>query len=184
MVDAIDAKLGQLLGAPQALSALLARITSVQQRLANLDLGLYTREVDTVFAALTDELRALDPRSLQAPLEQARDRLLGQLSLAAILPPALRGQLDDTYEQLVAKLGSLDPDKLLLEPLDLEYRQTVEPLVEALDVADTVHVVIDWLNGLPEDLRAQIARIDVPYGELLRSAPGGGGGGQSAGIGV
>lgn len=185
LADAIDAKLASLLAAPQALAALLGSVTAVQQRLASLDLGIYTREVDTVFAALSDELRAIDPGRLRAPLEAARDRLLGQLSLQAILPPALRGQLDGTYDGLVAKLGSLDPDKLLLETLDEEYRQTVEPLVEALDVSATVQIVIDWLNGLPDDLRAQIARIDGPYGELLRSAPGGGGGGggsASAGV--
>ena len=30
---------------------------------------------------------------------------------------------------------------------------------------------------LPADLRTQIGRVDTPYGELLRSAPGGGGSG-------
>ncbi|MFO1271640.1 MAG: hypothetical protein U1F50_08195 [Rubrivivax sp.] len=180
LADAIDARLADLLAAPQALAGLLGDVAAVQQRIAGLDLGVYTREVDTVYAALRDELAALDPRSLQKPLEDARDRLLATLSLQTILPPALRGQLDSAYKQLVAKLGSLDPDKLLLEPLDDEYRQTVEPLVQALDISATVQLIIDWLHGLPDDLKAQIARIDGPYGELLHSAPGGGGG--SAGV--
>ena len=184
LVDALDAKLADLLAAPQALADLLASVAAVQQRLARLDLGIYTREVDTVFLQLTDELRVLDPRSLQAPLEAARDRLLAQLSLTALLPPALRGQLDAAYRELVAKLGSLDPDKLLLEPLDAEYRETVEPLARALDISDTVQLIIDWLQGLPADLRTQIARIDGPYGELLRSAPGGGGSGGGSGAGL
>jgi hypothetical protein len=184
LVDAVDAKLAELLAAPQALAALLGNVAGVQQRLASLDLGIYTREVDTVFTAFTDELNALDPRRLQAPLEAARDQLLGQLSLDAILPPALRGQLDGTYRELVAKIQSLDPDKLLLEPLDTEYRETVEPLVEALDVAATVQLIIDWLQNLPEDLRTQIARVDVPYGRLLNSAPGGSSGGGGASVGI
>ena len=175
LVDALDAKLADLLAAPQAVADLLGSVAAVQQRLAQLDLGIYTREVDTVFSALVDQLRALDPRSLQAPLEAARDRLLAQLSLQALLPPALRGQLEAAHRALVIKLGSLDPDKLLLEPLDAEYRETVEPLVQALDISATVQLIIDWLQGLPADLRAQIARIDPPYGQLLHSAPGGGG---------
>jgi hypothetical protein len=182
VVQALDSKLAELLAAPQALSDLLGEVTAVQQRLANLDLGIYTREVDTVYDALVDELRALDPRGLQAPLEQARDRLLGQLSLAAILPPALRGQLDAAYDQLVAKLASLDPDALLLEPLDEEYRQTIEPLVEALDVSASVQIVIDWLRDLPDDLKAQIARVDPSYASLLRAGGGGAGGAAGAAI--
>ena len=94
----------------------------------------------------------------------------------------MRGQLDAAYRELVAKLGSLDPDKLLLEPLDAEYRETVEPLAQALDISATVQIIIDWLQGLPADLRTQIARVDGPYGELLHSAPGGGGSGSGAGL--
>ena len=184
-VDAVDAKLDALLSAPQALAELLGSVASMQQRLSSLDLGIYTREVDAVYTALLDELRALDPMSLKAPLEQARDALIGQLSLQALLPPALRAELDAAHRALVAKLASLDPDKLLLEPLDTEYRAAVEPLVEALDISASVQIVIDWLGGLPEDLRVQIARVDAPYGELLRSAPGGGAGaGASAGASV
>ena len=184
LADAIDAKLAQLLAAPQALAELLGNVADIQHRLASLDLGIYTHEVDTVFAALGDELKALDPRSLQKPLEDARDRLLGTLSLQTILPPALRGQLDSAYKQLVAKLGSLDPDKLLLAPLDDEYRQIVEPLVKALDISATVQIIIDWLKGLPDDLRTQIGRVDGPYGELLHSVPGGGGSGAGQSVSV
>ena len=185
LVEAVDAKLGELLAAPQALADLLADVTGVQQRLAALDLGVYTREVDAVHTAFVDQVRALDPRGLQRPLEAARDQLLARLSLGELLPAPLRGQLASAQRQLVAKIGSLDPDRLLLEPLDAEYREAVEPLVAALDISASVQIIIDWLNRLPEDLRLQIGRIDVPYGELLRLAPGGGSGSSaSAGGGV
>jgi hypothetical protein len=182
LADALQAKLADLLAAPQALSDLLADVAGVQQRLATLDLGVYTREVDTVYNALLDQVRALDPRHLQPPLEAARDRLLGLISLDGLLPAELRGQLGEAHRQLLGKLRSLDPDALLLQPLDQEYREIVEPLVAALDVGATVDVLIVWVNGLPEDLQVQIARVDVPYGQLLHSVPAGGGGGGSAGL--
>jgi hypothetical protein len=94
----------------------------------------------------------------------------------------LRGQLVEAKRQLVAKLGALDPDALLLEPLDVEYRELVEPLVAALDISASVQLLIDWLDALPDDLREQIARVDGSYGQLLASAPGGGSGGASQGI--
>ena len=36
--------------------------------------------------------------------------------------------------------------------------------------------------GLPDDLRTQITRVDLPYGQLLHSVPGGGGSGAGAGL--
>jgi hypothetical protein len=184
LVQAVEAKLDELLAAPQALADLLGDVAGVQERLAGLDLGIYTQQVDAIYQSLLDQLRALDPRSLRAPLEAARDRVLGQISLDGLLPPALRGELKAAHRELLAKLGALDPDALLLEPLDAEYRETVEPLVSALDISATIDIIIRWLEGLPEDLQAQVARVDVAYGELLASAPGGSGGGASASVGI
>ncbi len=173
LAQAIDQKVDDLLAAPQALADLLGSVDGLAQRIAGLDLGLYTREIDTVHAELLDQVRALDPRHLVAPLVEARDALLATLSMQALVPPALRGQLDTLHRTLLAKLAALDPDALLLEPLDAEYRELVEPLAEALDISASVQLLIDWLQALPEDLRAQLVRVDGAYGKLLRSAPGG-----------
>lgn len=175
LVDAVNAKLDDVLAAPQALADLLGSVASVQQRLGTLDPDFYAREIDTLHGALLDEFRALDPRRLATPLEAARDQLLQQISLDAALPAALRGQLDALHRDLLMKIGALDPDALLLAPLDEAWRASVEPLVAALDVGVPVQIIIDWLRGLPPDLRAQIGRVDVAYGRLLQGAPGGGG---------
>jgi hypothetical protein len=184
LVSAVEAKLDELLATPQALVDLLQDVAGVQERLTGLDLSIYTQEVDAIYQSLLDQVRALDPRSLAQPLEAARDAVLGQISLDTLLPPALRGELEAAHRELVTKLGALDPDALLLQPLDAEYRETVEPLVAALDIGATIDIIIKWLNDLPEDLQAQIARVDVAYGELLASAPGGSGGGGGASVGI
>ena len=146
LADAIDQKVEDLLAAPQALADLLGSVDGLVQRIAGLDLGLYTREIDTVHAELLDQVRALDPRHLVAPLVAARDALLATLSMQALVPAALRGQLDALHRTLLDKLAALDPDALLLEPLDAEYRALVEPLAEALDISASVQILIDWLR--------------------------------------
>jgi len=176
LLQALEDKINDLLAAPVALAALLGHIADVQHRLLTLDLDVYKREVDSIYTALLDEVRALDPRSLEQPLSQARDRLIAQLSLTALLPPALRGELDAAYKELVAKIGSLDPDALLLQPLDARYAEAIQPLVDALQVGPAVQKVIDWLNSLDAQLGVEIDRVDVAYRDLLTAAPGGGGG--------
>jgi hypothetical protein len=184
LVVAVEGKLDELLAAPQALADLLGNVAGVQERVAGLDLGVYTAQVDAIYLGLLDQVRALDPNALRQPLEAARDQILGQLSLDTILPPGLAAQLDGLAGELQAKLGALDPDALLLAPLDAEYRETVEPLVAVLDISATIQIIIDWLNNLPEDLQAQIARVDVAYQELLAAAPSGSGGGATASVSV
>lgn len=182
LVEAVENKLDELLAAPQALADLLGNVAGVVERLTHLDFGVYTQQVDAIYQSLLDQVRALDPRKLAQPLEAARDRILGQLTLATVLPAGLKDQLSGLAHELQAKLGALDPDALLLAPLDEEYRETIEPLVAALDIGATIEIIIKWINDLPEDLQAQIARVDVAYQGLLAAAPSGGGAGGSASV--
>ena len=184
LVDALQTKLDELLAAPQALADLLARIESLTDRIAGLDPALYAQQVDTLYRDLLGELRALDPASLRQPLEATRDRLLARISLDTVIPPALRAQLDALHQELQTKVGALDPDPLLLQPLDETWRATVEPLVAALDISVSIQLVIDWVHSLPPELRVQIGRVDQAYAGLLASAPGGSGAAASASVSV
>ncbi len=175
LVDALQSKLDELLAAPQALTELLAGIESLTDRIAALDPGLYAQQVDSLYRDLLGELRALDPAGLRQPLEATRDRLLGRISLDAVIPPAQRAQLDALHRELQTKVGALDPDPLLLQPLDETWRATVEPLVAALDISASIQLIIDWIDGLPPELRLHIGRVDTAYTALLASAPGGSG---------
>jgi hypothetical protein len=176
LADALQTKLDELLAAPQALADLLARIESLTDRIAGLDPALYAQQVDTLYRDLLGELRALDPASLRQPLEATRDRLLARISLDTVIPPALRAELDALHQELQTKVGALDPDPLLLQPLDETWRATVEPLVAALDISVSIQLVIDWVHSLPPELRVQIGRVDQAWAGLLASAPGGSGG--------
>jgi len=175
LVDALQARLDELLAAPQALAALLEGIESLTDRVAGLDPGLYAQQVDTLYRDLLGELRALDPAGLRQPLEATRDRLLARISLDTVIPPAQRAQLDAMHRELQAKVGALDPDPLLLQPLDETWRATVEPLVAALDASASIQLIVDWINALPPELRLHISRVDAAYAALLASAPGGSG---------
>lgn len=184
LLDALQTKLDALLVAPQALADLLVRIEALIDRIAGLDPSLYAQQVDTLYRELLSELRTLDPASLRQPLEAARDRLLARISLDTVISPALRAQLDALHQDLQTKVGALDPDPLLLQPLDETWRATVEPLVAALDISVSIELVIDWVHSLPPELRVQIGRVDQAYAGLLASAPGGSGAAATANVSV
>lgn len=184
LAAAVHSKLDTLLAAPRALANLLAHIEALNNRIAELDPTQYTRQLDTLYAELITQLRTLDPAHLGQDLEATRDRLLSQLSLNTLLPSGLGSELDDLHQQLLLKAGTLDPDLLLLQPLDDSWRATVEPLVAALDLSTSIELVIDWIQQLPPELKVQIDRVDQAYRALLDSAPSGDGASISARVNI
>jgi hypothetical protein len=180
LVSGVSQKLDQVLAVPEALAELAARLDSLSERLLGFDLHVFTREVDELYSALLDHLRALDPRALGQALREGLDALLGTLSLDGVLTPALRAELATTYATLKRKLDAIDPELLVIRPLEEVYASSVLPAVEALDLSDSIQIIIDRLNGLPEELRAELGRVDTEYQAMLAAAPGGSGGALGA----
>ncbi len=177
----VKQKLDDLLAVPQALSNAANELQDLQNQLATLDLQMFSREVDGLYDGLVDKLRALDPREMEQPLRRGLEQLLGQLTLDSVFTPGLRQQIEGSYATLKSKVDALDPELLVIKPLDDLYTQDVLPLVDALDVSEAVQKLIDRLEELPDELKTELGRVDTAYQEMLAAAPSGspsGGGGS------
>jgi hypothetical protein len=126
-----------------------------------------------LYEALLDKLRALDPKTMEQPLRRALEALLDDLTLESVFTPGLRKQIDESYATLVSKVDALDPELLVIEPMDELYAREVLPLVDALDVSEAVQKLIDRLDELPDELKQELERVDEAYREMLAAAPGG-----------
>ena len=109
---------------------------------------------------------------------------LDAISLDAVFTPALRQQLQQDYASLRAKIEALDPELLVIQPLDDLYTRDLLPLVEAIDVSEAVQKLIDRLNDLPDELKGELGRVDSAYQAMLAAAPSGGASGASASVSV
>lgn len=182
-VDGMEASLGvvqtrldEVLSVPQALADAAAQLTSLQDAVGNIDLQMFNREVDALYEQLLEQVRALDVAVLAQQLRDAMSRTLNTLSLADVLTPGLRQGIEQAYGELLAKVEALDPELLVIEPLDTLYRQDILPLVGRLDFSEPVQKLIDVLRELPDELKDELNRVDLAYQELLASDPGGSGG--------
>ena len=184
LIQAVRAKLDAVMAVPQALSNAAHDLAQFQAHLAGLDLGLFAREVDSLHQQLIARLRALDPRDLEAPLRKSLEKALDAISLDAVFTPALRQQLQQDYASLRAKIEALDPELLVIQPLDDLYTRDLLPLVEAIDVSEAVQKLIDRLNDLPDELKGELGRVDSAYQAMLAAAPSGGASGASASVSV
>ena len=183
-MQAVEAKINAVLAAPLALKDAADKLQQLQDRLANLDLDLFTREVDSLYEKLLGKVRALNPQTLAQPLQRRLEELLGTLSLDAVFTPALCQQLEQSYQTLRGKINSLDPDILLIEPLDKLYEDDVLPLAGAFDVSEAVQMIIDRFDELPDELKAELGRVDTAYQDMLGAAPGASSTGGVVGVGA
>jgi hypothetical protein len=180
LLQALNDKLTQLLAAPLALLQATQELEQLQQRLTNLDLDIFTREIDSLYTQLVDKLRGLNPQNMEAALRQVLEQALGAITLDLVFTPGLRQQLEETYTDLVGAIDGLDPELLIIAPMEQTYEQDILPLVDALDVSDAIQTIIDLLQRLPEDLQGELGRVDSAYQQMLAAAPSGSSGGTGA----
>jgi hypothetical protein len=173
VLQAVKDKIDDLLAVPQALSQAAHELEQLQQQITNLDLEMFVREVDSLYEELLDKLRALDPGTMEQPLRHALETLLDDLTLDSVFTPGLRDQIEQSYATLVSKVDALDPELLVIKPLDDLYTQDVLPLVDALDVSEAVQKLIDRLDELPDELKEELGRVDEAYQDMLAAAPSG-----------
>src|SRR4030095_11807250 len=115
MLAAIETKLEQVLAVPQALADTAQELTDLKQKIFGVDLDLFTRDIDSRYEQLVNQVRALDPRALADALKAHLESLLDALSLSAVITPALRKEIDEAYRALKAVVETLDPELLIIQ---------------------------------------------------------------------
>jgi hypothetical protein len=182
--QAFSAKLAAALAAPQGLLDTYTALQSLLTRLSELDLSSLQAEVESLYQTLLDQARALDPRTLEQTLSDKFDALLDTLSLSHLIGPTLRSDINQTYAKLVQKVDSLDPQLLLVEPMQSLYDDDIVPLLDVFDISETVDELVSFLSGLDDQLSTQMDRVDTAYQAMLAAAPGSNGSSASLSVGA
>jgi hypothetical protein len=167
-----------------SLPQLYADLQSLLQRLSQLDLDQLSAEVNALYDTLLDQARALDPRKLEQTLSDKFNELLKLLSVDTFIPKALRDGIRTDYKKVCQIVDTLDPQLLLVEPMQQIYEKDILPLLDVFDISETVQALVDFLLALDEKLGEQMDRVDTAYQAMLAAAPGDNGGGASANLSV
>lgn len=177
----LQQKITDVIGAPQSLLGLYTDFQDLLARLSQLDLDTLQEDVDALYDTLIDDVRALDPRQLEQALEEKFDELLDTLSLDTLITPQVRADINSTYANVVKIVDTLDPQLLLVEPMQDMWEQEILPLLDAFDISETVDLLIGFLQPLDDQLTSEMDRVDTAYQAMLAAAPTGGGGNSASG---
>lgn len=171
LVSALQAKLDELLSAPAALIALGDTVQGLIDTIAAINLDFLQDSVNEIFDAVRTQFNNLSPRPLQQALDDSFDELLDAVSFDQVVSAGSMDDLDDDFNALVDKLRQLDPDEVLVRPLQEAFEEAVMPLIEAFDLTPVIEAVIERLTPLEDELRDELQRVDTAYQSMLAAAP-------------
>lgn len=171
VLAAADDRLADLTAGPEAFLAVRDEVVALADRVAGADLAVVTDALEDVVGTVRAGVVALSPTALAADLAGAIDDVVAVVDLDLVLPPAELATIETAYQQGVDTLRGLDPGVLVTDVVGPAYEEAVTPLVDAIDLTPTIDALVARLEELPEELRAELDRVDAAYQELLRAAP-------------
>jgi hypothetical protein len=180
MLTGIEALLGRvraradaLLLGPDSVQGLRDALGGIVDAVTQLDLDFLEDSLGALFARVRSKLDAISPAKLGKPLDDAFAAIVNTLDLETILPKAQLHALDATHMALIAKVGALDPGKLVIDAVQPIWEQTVPPLIAAFDLTPIFDALIEKLHELDDDLKAELERVSVSYRKLVAAIPAG-----------
>lgn len=171
VLETADARLADLTAGPDAFIAIRDEVVALADRVAGADLAVITDALEEVVGTVRAGIAALSPSALTGDLAGALDDVVAVVDLDLVLPPAELDAIETAYRQGVDALRGLDPGALVTDVVGPAYDEAVTPLVDALDLTPTIDALVARLEELPDELRAELDRVDAAYQELLRAAP-------------
>lgn len=171
IVGELQAKVDELLAAPAALSDLGDTVQNLIDTIAGINLNFLQDSVNALYDDVREQFNNLSPRPLQQVLDDRFETLMNEVGFSAIIPPETLADLDADFIQLVDQLRQLNPDTVLVEPLQTEFEETILPLVEAFDLTPFIEALIARLEPLEDELRVELERVDTAYQQMLAAAP-------------
>jgi len=171
LVDDLDGKITSLLTGPGSLGDIKTTIEALVDRLHQVNLDFLTTSLDDLFADVRSKLAALDPANLAQALKTDFDSLLGSLDLSQALPQADVDELDADYQKVIDKLAQLDPKKLVTDVAQPVFDSDVKPLLDAFDLSKLLDAIVDKLNGLKDELKQELDKVNDSYKQMRAAIP-------------
>jgi hypothetical protein len=152
-----------LLNGPDSLQAISTTVQELVDELRGFDLSVLTDGLEQTLTTVRGQLNALDPARLATALDQAFAAALDALSLDQLIPDSSLTELDAALGQVRQFVTSVDPQKIVTAAVRPLYEDTLLPLAAAFDLTPIFQALIDYLNQLDDELRAELARVNTAY---------------------
>jgi hypothetical protein len=171
LVASLQEKLSGVLSGPDSLGAIRDALQELVAQLQGFNLDFLRSSLEDIFAEVRAKLEAVDPAQLREVVEIAFNEMLDTITMGQIFPPTEIAALDADYAQLVARLRTLDPETLVIEVIQPEFEERLNPLLDAFDLTPLLTALIESLHSLDQELREEMERVNQAYQDMRRAVP-------------
>jgi hypothetical protein len=94
------------------------------------------------------------------------------LKLDKLLPAGTLKQLDQTYEHVLDTLRGIDPTKLIVDVVQPEFEEAIEPLLEViLSLSELIKVLVERLDSLSDELTQGLSKTGDAFEKMVAAIP-------------
>lgn len=181
LLDQLNARIEELLSVPESILDLGDSLQGIVDTIGTINLDFLQESINEIFDTVRDKFNALNPAPLKGAVDDAFAEAIDAVSFDLVVPADSLNTLNDTFDEVLNKLRTLDPTSLLVEPLQTAFDEEIQPIIESLDITPLFDAIIGRLQSLDEELKDEMGRVNTAYQAMLASAPGSSGG-ASVGI--
>jgi len=171
LTDQVDTKVAALLMAPEAVLGLLNSVQSVIDNVSSINLDFLQNSINEIFDTTREKFNELNPAFLQKILDENFESLIDGIDFDLIIPPDSFDSLSASFDGLLVDLEALNPQTLLIDPLQEAFEENIQPFIDSLDVTPLLEAVIAKLEPLEDELKEEMGRVNTAYQEMLAAAP-------------
>jgi hypothetical protein len=184
-VGAVHDKIDSITG-EDGLAGTVDAVEEVADLLRDIDLTPITDPLDAIWGRIQGAVQGLDPTPLRQALEAVRDALTSLLDLSTLIDDETIAEIDDTYAEVLEKIESLSPSKVISETLDPLYEELLATIVPVLEMPGKLRDLVETATrDLPDELLAELGRVEEAFDRMLQAIPlDGSGSGASGSISV
>ena len=169
LITSLETQINNLLLGPNSLGGIRDAMQGLIDRLQGLNLDFLENSLTAVFDQVRGKLEAISPAAIRATISAAFDSMLDSLSLDLILPQDQIDTLNAAYDQVVEKLKALSPGAIVTDAVNPIYEERIIPLIEAFDISELINAILERLQGLKDDLRVELDRVNDAFQNMLQS---------------
>ncbi len=171
LVRPLRDRLAVLVQGPDSLSGIRNELNELVEKLHSFNLGFFRDSLHEVFTKVREKLDAVNPMKLGSVVENEFNAMLNGLTLTQVLSPTEVAKLDEDYAKLVEKLKCMDPQKLVVDAMQKDFDAKITPLLAVFDLTALFTVLIERLQALEENLKAELERINQAYLAMRDAIP-------------
>lgn len=171
LVTSLQVKITDLLLGPDSLGGMKTSMDELVQRLRDINFDFISDSLNEIFEQIESKLDEISPAQIRQIVETEFSNLLDALSVNLLIPEEDMNKLDSDFDDVIKKAEALNPDTLVVQPLQTIYDDQIVPLLDVFDISEVINALLTKIRNLDDELKEEMETVNIAYSAMLQAVP-------------